>query len=209
MLGFIKKDFLVMKSSLKAMAVMLAAYIIFTIIGIFDFTLMVPLLGMIVLISTFSYDEQSGFNAYASTLPSGRKNIVRSKYLSSVLIILMCGIIAIIIAMMTSYKNNNIDFINIISSLFGSVFGILLVISIMYPLIFKFGIEKGRIWIFLLTFGGAALMGALWGYLDFSLLKQFFRLTAEYFYIIIPLVSLFILFISYKVSEKIVLKKEY
>ena len=53
MLGFIKKDFLVMKSSLKAMAVMLAAYIIFTIIGIFDFTLMVPLLGMIVLISTF------------------------------------------------------------------------------------------------------------------------------------------------------------
>ena len=77
----------------------------------------------------------------------------------------------------------------------------------MYPLIFKFGMEKGRIVLFILVF---VMVGVI------TLLKNTIKIPTilvvlfnDYWFIVIPIILVISLLISYKISEKIYLKKEF
>ena len=83
MLGLIKKDFLILKANSKSMAIIFIIYLMMAFQGVFDVTLIVPLIGIMLFISTFSYDDFNNWNSYAVTLPDGRKNVVRAKYISN------------------------------------------------------------------------------------------------------------------------------
>lgn len=210
MLGLVKKDFLIMKSSIKGMAIIFILYIAMAFNGMFELPLILPLLGMILLVSTISYDEQSNFYAYACTLPNGRRNIVKSKYLFSLLIIAVCGMLSVLVTSIVGYAKGNLDIISNVSSLVGSICGIVLVVSFIYPLMFKFGAEKGRIYLFVLVFGGVVLVSALSRLIEISNLKDIFNSMSEvYFYIILFFIVSLILFISYRVSKSIMLRKEF
>ena len=157
-------------------------------------------------ISTFSYDEYNNWDAYAITLPGGRKSIVKSKYITSLFLTLLSAVITVLLNCLISVINNT-DVNEFISSLLGSICAIVIIQSIMYPLIFKFGMEKGRIVLFILVF---VMVGVI------SLLKNIIKtpnilvvLFNDYWFIVIPIILVISLLISYKISEKIYLKKEF
>ena len=83
MIGFNKKDLFIIKANLKSLLIIFVLYLMLAIQGTFDVTFIIPLIGIMLFISTFSYDDFNNWNSYAVTLPNGRKNVVRAKYIAS------------------------------------------------------------------------------------------------------------------------------
>lgn len=206
MLGLIKKDFLIIKNNLKLIIVMLMVFFIMALGGQFNISFIPTFIIVMLFISTFSYDEYNNWDAYAITLPGGRKNIVKSKYIASLFLTLLSAVITVLLNYLISVINNTA--VNeLISSLLGSICAIVIIQSIMYPLIFKFGMEKGRIVLFILAF---VMVGVI------TLLKNTIKIPTilvvlfnDYWFIVIPIILVISLLISYKISEKIYLKKEF
>lgn len=206
MLGLIKKDFLIIKNNLKLIIVMLMVFFIMALGGQFNISFIPTFIIVMLFISTFSYDEYNNWDAYAITLPGGRKSIVKSKYIASLFLTLLSAVITVLLNYLISVINNTA--VNeLISSLLGSICAIVIIQSIMYPLIFKFGMEKGRIVLFILVF---VMVGVI------TLLKNTIKIPTilvvlfnDYWFIVIPIILVISLLISYKISEKIYLKKEF
>ena len=208
MLGLIKKDLFLIKSNLKSMAIILIVYIAMAIQGTFDITMILPLFGMILLISTFNYDEYNNWYSYAIALPTSRKSIVKSKYIFASITLGFTWLMGIVISLLITYFKNNVNIAETISVITGSLLGIVLLIAFLFPLIFKYGAEKGRIGIFVLVFGTALLVTVFSKYIDVSSLKNLAIFLDNHLYVL-PIIPIVLLLISYKISEKIFLKKEF
>lgn len=206
MLGLIKKDFFLIKSNLRSTAIILIVYLIMAIKGSFDMNLVLPLFGMILLISTFNYDEYNNWYAYATALPTGRKSIVQAKYLLALIMLVVTWIIGILVSILSN--KNSLDIKEIFASITGFTLGIVILITLLYPFLFKYGAEKGRIAIFVFLFGVMLVVTICSKYIDFTFLNSFFHLLGQHLYLI-PIFSIILLFFSYKISEKIILKKEF
>ena len=209
MLGLIKKDLLMIKSNLKLAFVMLFVFFIMALQGDFDISYIPPFIIVMLFMSTFSYDEYNNWDAYAITLPNGRKNVVKSKYITTIVLALIAIIITIILNILVGIINNDLDFDKFIAIIVGCSAGIVCIQSIMYPLIFKYGIEKGRIGLFALTFVIVGIISLLSRIINIEIPNNIVFFLDKYWFIIIPIVLIIILLISYKISEKIYLKKEF
>lgn len=210
MLGFVKKDLLMIKNNLKTYALIFIVYAILGIQGAFDISSILPFFCVIFMLATFSYDDLNNWNAYAITLPNGRNNVVKSKYVTSLILILVSLILVTILSTGFAYMNNgSINFIEIISTILGTAFGTILVLAVMYPIIFKFGVEKARIAIFVIVFGLIFLIMALLKFIDLDNLKWNFAFFEQHFVIILSLAIVIILSLSYFISQKIFSKKEF
>ena len=129
MLGLIKKDFLLIKANLKSMIIIFVIYIMLAFQGTFDVTFIIPLIGIMLFISTFSYDDFNNWNSYAVTLPNGRKNVVRAKYIASIILTIILAAVALTIGIGISYtKTNSINLDEIISSLMGTMLSSIIII---------------------------------------------------------------------------------
>ena len=158
MLGLIKKDFLLIKANLKSMVIIFIVYLILAFQGTFDVTFIVPLTGIMLFISTFSYDDFNNWNSYAVTLPDGRKNVVRAKYIASIILTIILAMVSLAIGIGISYtKTNSLNLDEIISSLMGTMLSCVIIISLLYPIVFKFGATNGRIILFAVVFGIAGI----------------------------------------------------
>lgn len=213
MLGLIKKDLLMIKSNLKLVIVMIFIFFIMALQGDFDISFIPLFIIVMLFMSTFSYDEYNKWDAYAITLPNGRKNVVKSKYVATIILTLLSIIITILLNILVGIINNNLDFDKFISILVGCCFGTFFIQSIMYPLIFKFGIEKGRIGLFALTFAIVGIIGLLSKVIKIEIPTNIISFLDNYWFIIFSIILIIILFIilfiSYKISEKIYLNKEF
>lgn len=103
MLGLIKKDLLLIKANLKSMIIIFVIYIMLAFQGTFDVTFIIPIIGIMLFISTFSYDDFNNWNSYAVTLPNGRKNVVRAKYIVSIILMIILAVVAFFIGIGISY----------------------------------------------------------------------------------------------------------
>lgn len=210
MLGFVKKDLAMIRSNIKIIALLIIFYIVIGFNDNMDISFILPFMSFMIMISTFSYDEFNKWDAYASTLPSGRKNNVKSKYLTTLLILVVTTIIVIILSFLISYIHTKaIDYQIILLSMLGNIFATLTLLSFMYPIIFKFGIEKARIAIFIIVFGIVILGGILLKYVDLSSILNSFSFMENYAVPVIIILSILFIYISYIISLKIQLKKEY
>ena len=89
MKGLIKKDLFIIKNNLK---IILILFIVFFLTGLKNSTDMsyIPItLSVVLFLSTFSYDEFNKWDAYAITLPNGRVNIVKSKYVATIILVVI------------------------------------------------------------------------------------------------------------------------
>lgn len=209
MLGLIKKDLLTIKGNLKIILIIFGVFVLMSIQGKTDISFILPLICIMMFMSTFSYDEFNNWNAYAITLPNGRSNVVKSKYLATLILVLISSVITTIITIIISYISSSLDIEKILSTMIGSIFSVILIESLMYPLIFKFGIEKGRIGLFVGVFAITALLGLILPSIDMSNLKGIEEFMENYFIYIIPILMALMLIISYQISKKIYLKKEF
>lgn len=209
MLGLIKKDLLTIKGNLKSILVIFFVFIIMSFQNKSDFSFILPLICVMLFISTFSYDEYNNWNAYAITLPNGRKSVVKSKYIATIALALIATIITALISLIISITNNNFNVEETISSILGSISSVFIIQSIMYPLIFKFGVEKGRIFLFVGAFLITAVIGFIMNLIDLSSIEGMLKIFNNYWVIIIPVILVMMLFISYKISYKIYIEKEF
>ena len=193
MIGFIKKDLAMIKSNFKLLGVLLIVYAIMGLMGKMDIS--------------FNYNK---WDAYSISLPNGRKNSVKSKYLTTILMTLVVAIITTLLSFAISYVNiKAINYEQILVTMLGTVFGTLLVLTIMYPIIYKFGLEKARIGIFLLVFGIVIFGSLLASYIDLSSILKSLSFLENYLVIILILLTIIMVYASYKISLKIFSKKEF
>lgn len=210
MLGLIKKDFLLIKANLKSMVIIFIVYLILAFQGTFDVTFIVPLIGIMLFISTFSYDDFNNWNSYAVTLPDGRKNVVRAKYIASIILTVVLGAVALAIGIGISYtKTNSINLDEIISSLMGTMLSSVIIISLLYPIVFKFGATNGRIILFAVVFGIAGIGALIAQFVDMTSIINMINRLDSYSLIAIPIISVILLGISYLISNKIYRNKEF
>ena len=210
MLGLIKKDFLLMKANLKSMIIIFVIYIMLAFQGTFDVTFIIPLIGIMLFISTFSYDDFNNWNSYAVTLPDGRKNVVRAKYIASIILTIILVAVALVIGMGINYtKTNSINLDEIISSLMGTMLSSVIIISLLYPIVFKFGATNGRIILFAVVFGTAGIGALITQFVDMTYIINMINGLDNYSLIAIPIISVILLGMSYLISNKIYQHKEF
>ena len=206
MLGLIKKDLLLMKTNAKSLLIIFIIYLLMAINGNFDIVVMLPLFMMVLLISTFGYDEYNNWDAYVNALPVGRKNIILSKYLTSAILLVCSSIISCIIAYVLTFFYEKSDISHSLSYIGGCLCGMLIAISLMYPLIFKYGSQKGRIAGFVLIAGSGFVLGLLSKIKTFSTVVNSFE---TYFLIAFIVLTILMLIGSYIISVKIYSKREF
>lgn len=210
MLGLIKKDFLIIKANLKSMVITFIVYLMLAFQGTFDVTFIIPIIGIMLFISTFSYDDFNNWNSYAVTLPDGRRNVVRAKYIASIILTVVLGIIALAIGIGISYiKTNAINLNEIISSLMGTALSSITIISLLYPIVFKFGATNGKIILFVVVFGIGGIVALVSNFIDMTSVINMINGLDNYSLIAIPIISVILLGISYLISNKIYQNKEF
>lgn len=209
MLGLIKKDLLMARGNLKTIVIMLVVFTLVAIDGNNNFSFIPAFISIMIMMSTFSYDEYNKTDAYISSFPNGRKNAVKSKYLTTLLVVFVSIIITFIISITVGYFKNNINMEEIISTTLGCGLAIIIIQAILYPLIYKFGVEKSRIGLFI---GAFAITGIASIFLktgvDINIPQNIVDIFTNYYMVIVPVIIIFILFVSYEISKVVYLKKE-
>lgn len=209
MKGLIVKDLLLIKENIKQLVLFVLVFVFIGLQGNQILVFVPAFLSMMMFLSTFSYDDYNKWNSYAVTLPNGRKNIVKAKYIASIFLSLVAILFTYLLVVLFGVANHNLNLEETTTTLLGCWSAIILLQSIMYPLIFKLGIEKGRIFLLVLVFGISALIGLLFQNIKISLSTEAIHFLDNYLLIILPFLMVIILYISYKISEKIVQKKEF
>lgn len=205
MIGLMKKDFLLIKNNKNIILIAFLMVILFGVFGEMDISYILPFMLLTVYMSSFSYDEYNNFNAYVCTLPNGRENVVKAKYILTIILTIFISIIAFFITLLTT----KLDIKEILSSLTGSIFALTIVVSILYPLLFKYGSEKGRI---ILLVGVLAISGIgvlLMNNVKIDSTSNLIKFLDTYGLPIIAIVSVVSLIMSYNMSKKIYLNKEF
>ncbi len=206
MLGFIKKDLLIVKRTLKTFLVIFIFYAILAYTGDLDLSFLLPFLSVLVMMSSFSYDAFNKWDSYALTLPKGRDNVVKAKYIVTLILILITSLLVILLYSIISFiKKEPIDINMILSNFVGNIIGTILVECVMYPIIFKWGIEKARIAILGIVAIFVVGLGLLISKIDKTTLNILFDYIFKFWYIFIAIIFI----ISLLISIKIYSQKEY
>lgn len=165
-------------------------------------------------ISAFAYDEYSHFNEYALTLPLGRKELVKSKYLLSIVILVtMLIMVAILLSIMIICFPSKFPDFNLVEQMvsilsFAAV--ILIILAIQFPIIFRYGTEKARVLMIICFLGITALCGFILQSMDIPLRSLNISDMNMLVFILIGFVASIIIYIcSYFLSYRLILKKEY
>ena len=210
MMGFIKKDLLLVKKNLKTLIVIAALFIFMAIQNIFDLSVVLPVMGLMVFISTFSYDDYNGFNSYVVGMPDGRKNAVKAKYVSSLILGVILLVLSVLIFCFTKTINNEqVSYNDIKSIAITSFLSISIIIAFMYPVIYKFGATNGRIWIFIIVFLIFGLFALLNRFVNLNNIVNLFNQIEHCNIILIIIISFLMLLLSYKISHFIYKNKEF
>lgn len=210
MLGFIKKDLLVMKNNLKYFLLMILVFAFFSRES--NIIYFIPIfISIMIFITTFSYDDYNKWNTYAITLPLSREKIVLAKYLTSLLLMVGTVLITFLLSFVIGTVNHSFDFDEVFPMIFGGLFALVLLQSFMYPLIYKFGTEKGRIGLFVGVFAVSGLVGYLVNHvkIDTTAFTGFIQFFNQYGILLLSIVMVILFVGSYFVSKRIYLKKEF
>lgn len=147
MKGLLLKDLYMMKSYCRSYLLIAAAFIAFSLTNSenFFFVFYPCLLCGMIPVTLLSYDEQSRWVQYSGTLPYTKEQIVSSKYLIGLLaqfaMLLVTGIAQGVRMRMNGSFHINVFIVLMIAILIVTT----IASSITLPLVFKLGVERGRI----------------------------------------------------------------
>lgn len=217
MKGLILKDLLTLKNQMRNIMIILIGFIILSIMmeNYFYIAFIIPFYIVMLVISTFSYDELNNANTYIVALPYNRKTIVKARYYLSLMSIITSLLIGAILSLVTPLLNPDMDFMSTFASSVATIIGVILVISLLMPCFYKFGVQKGRVILFIAIMAVSLLIGVILSLFENSTLKiaEFFSALENTNYVILIagaiLIILLILYISYLFSCKIFKNKEF
>ncbi len=208
MKGLIKKDLLMIKSNFKTLGLVFIIYVILAFQGEMDISFAIPFLGSMIMMSTFSFDNLNKWDAYAITFPNGRKNIVISKYLANFLFVSLLSLIELVILFIIQFTEHKLN-PQVYFTIYTMFFATILFQDIIYPIIFRFGIEKARIAIFAVIFSLVIILIGLVKLFSFKFLASLLSIFENHIFLSLTLFLIILTLVSYKISKKIYLKKEF
>lgn len=213
MIGFVKKDLFLIKNNLVVMGIMIVAFCFLSYYADMDLAFLPAYISTILFISTFSYDEFNRWNAYAITIPYGKENIVRAKYLASFLLIMFSIVVtALLFGWLVYFRDGYVDIDEILVTMLISGAVCMLIFDFSFPILFKFGASKGRLFMFIAIYGISILLMLAYKLIfnhGIALPYDFMNFIREWWRLILAEAVIFITLFSWLMSERIVKKKEY
>lgn len=147
MKALIIKDLLALRKSLKTTAVMLVFFVVYALFmksATYLATMAVLFFSMLS-VSSFSYDELARWEPFALSLPIGRRQVVLSKYALGVLLALVGSLIGLAVSFAAPLLGDTSD-LGMRLVLVWVLFCVAVVfVSVLTPLIYRFGVERSRI----------------------------------------------------------------
>ena len=214
MKGLILKDLLNLRKNLKTIIIMCLFYtLLFSTLNPTSLSGMITILFAMQILTTFSYDDYSKWNMYALSLPITKKQLVLSKYILGISFIIFGGVFSFILTSLLSLFKGSFILGDLVASIIGSTGIMILMILILLPLIFKYGVERSRIMLLAIFAIPTVLILiiskvlALTG-IPFPSEEQLNALLPV-ICIIATLILIAGSYVSYMTSVKIVTKKEY
>ena len=196
MKGLILKDLLILKNQMRSVLIIILGFILLSLWmeNYFYIAFIIPFYIVMLVISTFSYDDLNNSNTYIVALPYSRKTIVKSRYILSVISIITSLLIGLVLSLIIPIFNSEMDFASTFASTAATILGVIFVIALLMPFIF--------IGIIISLFENANLN-----------IASFFNSLENMNFIILILIAIaimtIILYISYLASCKIFKNKEF
>lgn len=210
MTGLVKKDLYLSASMFKSYVAVAAVFAALTALGIYDISFFVTYLSVMCImipVNLFAYDEQARWDKYAAALPAGRAGMVKARYLFTILIcfgtLVFALLLQLIVALFTGVQGQERTDL-LLSGLLPTAYGIFMN-AVLLPLLFKFGSQKGRIYLILaLGVGVGVIFGGLTGLKKMGIPLS--ALTVPFF--ALPVAGLLVLMPSYLLSKRILFQKD-
>ncbi len=213
MKGLLLKDFYTVKSMWRYV-LFIAIVFSLSFWGKGDGTLaaMFSFVSTILLLNSLAQDEMDQWNKTALTMPLTCRQIVLAKYLFAMLLCIfgtVCGLLLTLATRLIGMGNDimPLELVAVSSAVSSAV--ILLVIALMLPLNLKFGVQKSR-YVLLAFVAIPVLLGAL---ADASGLRipamMYFGVSGVGISVMVILALVLALFVSFRISVRILEKKEY
>lgn len=147
MIGLILKDFFTQKKNLRTMLIFSLIFV-----GVFGFfngqigfvSSFILFFASILSLSAFSFDKYCSWDNYALTLPISRNKIVAARYLTVLLLMCFAAAIAVLLILLLAQFKDTSPW-EFITSIYIMISFLLILLSVTLPIIYKFGIEHGRL----------------------------------------------------------------
>jgi ABC-2 type transport system permease protein len=203
MIGLILKDLLNLKRQARILTLLIGVFFVTSVVNKSGESLgsVVSILAATLPITALAYDERSGWDKYALTMPLSRRDLVTSKYLLGILLSFIGFAINTtmqLVLMPTGFWEG-------IQFAFGLLGVSLLFLALLLPVTFKLGVEKSRV-IMMVMLGFPAILITLLPQMDVSLPSQSILNSA---FTILPIVALAAFALSLWVSLKIYQRREF
>ena len=103
-------------------------------------------------INCFAYDEQNGFDKLVAASPLPPMQVVLSRYASSLLLGLLGCLLTAGVSSVVQLVKGNAAFNDMLFGLIGALVAALVLMAILFPIFYKFGVNKSRIIMLLVVF---------------------------------------------------------
>ena len=146
MIGLLKKEYYLMEGQMKSwliVAVFCFFYSYFMNADSFLFMLII-LIGIMSTMTVFSLDKACGWDTYAISLPLTRKEIVEARYLFAFLIDIGVSLACCLLMLLRGQINGGVILPESLHSLFQILLVTILMQLLLFPVIYKLGVEKAR-----------------------------------------------------------------
>lgn len=207
MKGLILKDLIALRKQGKIALLLIGFYAVYAFVTKNSSMLgaMAAVLCTMLPITTLSYDEFNKWDRYALTLPIRRRTVVQSKYVLGVMMNVAATILVTIVSIILMPFMGDVEIGEILTVVAVTGMASLVLLAVILPLLFKFGVEKGRMLMMGVVFLPTMLV-ILLGQMgipapDPELLKLFGYAS--------PVLAACLLLISYNISSAIYQKKEF
>ncbi len=207
MKGLILKDLFNLRKYGKTLFLIAALYFMlsFMMDNADIFVGMIVIMFAITTVTSFAYDSQSGWDTYVNTMPVSRRDVVLSKYLLSLVLILAGGLMAVLMGWVNGLIRNIGNFSETLLTAYAVCAVGLLFISILLPFIYKFGVERARVIIIAVV---AVPVAAGFALSQTGALPQISEQTVTQVLWFLPLIVLVCGILSFGISSAVYRKKE-
>lgn len=202
MRGLLIKDIINMKAQTKVL-ILLIVFQFFVALSIENTSMLgaiIAIMAAMLPITAMAYDEKAKWDRYALTMPITRRDLVLSKYILGLGFSVIAFILNVLINFALGYYPVKEIFL-LSAALLGAG---LLFLTLVMPVMFKYGVEKGRIVMMILIFSPTAAAVLLQ---KFNLAPPSQAFLDQLVYVI-PAVLVLLLGLSILLSVRIYQKKE-
>lgn len=193
MKGLILKDFYNLGKQYKVLLVLIIFYVIVSLTSEDTnfFGGVISILMVMLTITTLSYDEKSKWDRYALTMPISRSDLVLSKYILGGILSGIAFVINFVFQVLAgSGEPAEVLLVSAATAGIGLLF-----LSLILPILFKFGVEKGRYIMLLIFFVPTGFV--------MIISQRGLTLPSAGFMQLLPLASIFVLLLAMVLSIRI------